>query len=397
MEVENKPKVRIHGQTSSALRQRLLDKYNHSCVSCGVKNEDIPLELAHLIPIASGGETIEENLTVLCPNCHQTFDREPREQEFVSFLAELLKQHPDFNDILQEPLLGNETRYRADLLVQRQSRTITEKLLIECKTHRVLTSAHIHKVILQLEKYRDAYGDCRLILAVPATLRPRDIYDLRLASIELWDLNYIAEHFSKQIKEAYPSYYKALFFVQLSRPPKPTREQELLGNLSVCKSGKADWHVYQSIVGDILEYLFTPPLGKPIPELSDKAQANRRDFIMPNYVDKGFWAFMRDKYSADYIVIDAKNYTKKVKKSEVLQIANYLKPHGAGLFGLIFSRVGGDSSGCEHTLREQWLVHRKLILVLDDDDVKEMLIAKSDGRAPEDILSQKIEHFRLSM
>ena len=74
-----------------------------------------------------------------------------------------------------------------------------------------------------------------------------------------------------------------------------------------------------------------------------------------------------------------------------------LKSHGAGLFGLIISRVGGDASGCEHTLREQWLVHRKLILVLDDEDMKEMLIAKSDGRAPEEILGQKIEHFRLSM
>lgn len=397
MDVENKQKVRIHRQSSSALRQRLLEKYNHSCVSCGVKNEEIPLELAHLIPIASGGEVTEENLTLLCPNCHRTFDRQPREHEFVSFLAELLKKHPEFSDMMQEPLLGNKTRYRADFLVQRQSRTITEKLLIECKTHRVLTSAHLHNVIAQLEKFRDAYGDCRLILAVPATLRARDIIDLKAASIELWDLNYIAEHFSKQIKEAYPSYYKAFLLAQISRPLKPTREQELLSNLSVCKTGKADWHVYQSLVGDILEYLFTPPLGKPIPDLSDKTQANRRDFIIPNYVDKGFWAFMREKYCADYIVIDAKNYTRKVKKSEVLQVANYLKPHGAGLFGLIVSRVGGDSSGCEHTLREQWLVHQKLILVLDDDDVKEMLIARSDGRAPEDILSQKIEHFRLSM
>ncbi len=87
----------------------------------------------------------------------------------------------------------------------------------------------------------------------------------------------------------------------------------------------------------------------------------------------------------------------KVKKSEVLQIANYLKSHGAGLFGIIVCRKGGDKSGCEHTLREQWMVHRKLILVLSDDDIKEMLIAKLDGRLPEEIVGQKIEQFRLSM
>jgi hypothetical protein len=118
---------------------------------------------------------------------------------------------------------------------------------------------------------------------------------------------------------------------------------------------------------------------------------------MPNYAEAGFWSFLRQKYEADYIIIDAKNHTRKVKKSDVLQIANYLKSHGAGLFGLIVSRKGGDTGSCEHTLREQWLVHRKLILILDDEDIKSMLMAKSDGRRVEEILGQRIEQFRLSM
>ncbi|WP_368205202.1 hypothetical protein [Aeromonas sp. s5] len=103
---------------------------------------------------------------------------------------------------------------------------------------------------------------------------------------------------------------------------------------------------------------------------------------------------MRKKYSADYVVVDAKNYSRKVKKSDILQIANYLKPHGAGLFGIIFSRNGGDSAGCLHTIREQWMVHQKLILVLDDTDVENMLLS-SGGAA--DLIGAKIEEFRLSM
>jgi hypothetical protein len=42
-------------------------------------------------------------------------------------------------------------------------------------------------------------------------------------------------------------------------------------------------------------------------------------------------------------------------------------------------------------------MHRKLILVLDDDDVRQMLVAKSDGRPAEDYLGQKIQAFRLKM
>lgn len=397
MDTENPRNKSINRRITAGLRQKLLEKYGYACAACGVNNESVPLELAHLVPLSHGGDTSEENLTLLCPDCHRSFDRQPREIEFVSFLTDILRRHPGYNDVRQEVLIGRETRYRADLIVQRRIHNKSEPLLIECKTPSIFTSARIQNVIDQLQTYRNVSGNKRVILAVPATLRERDLSALQAANIEVWDLRHLAEQFSKQIQEAPFSYYKVLLLAQLNRPAKPSRERALLDNLVACQPGKADWYVYQSLVGEILECLFTPPLGKPIPELSDQAKANRRDFIMPNYTDKGFWAFMREKYQADYVVVDAKNYTRKVKKAEVLQIANYLKPHGAGLFGIIVSRKGGDASGCEHTLREQWVIHRKLILVLDDDDIKEMLIAKSDGRIPEEIVGQKIEQFRLSM
>ena len=382
---------------TKALLQRILEKYNYACASCGVKSDVLPLEVAHIVPISIGGELSEENLTVLCPNCHQTLDRQPREYEFINFLTELLKLHSQFSDVRQEVLLGRETRFRADLIVKSSENNVKEVLLIECKNFLAVTPTHIQNVIVQLKNYKETYGDCRMVLAIPATLREQDLLMLSQANIVAWDLRYIVKHFSQQIKLAPPSYYKMLFLAQLVSAAKVSRTQGLLISLTRCNPGKADWYVYQKLIGEILEELFTPPLGTPMPESSDKSNSNRRDFIMSNYSEKGFWAFLRTKYEADYVVIDTKNYVGKVKKSDVLQIANYLRPHGAGLFGLIISRKGGDLSGCEHTLREQWIFHRKLILVLDDEDIQAMLMAKSDGRQPENILGQKIERFRLSM
>ena len=56
----------------------------------------------------------------------------------------------------------------------------------------------------------------------------------------------------------------------------------------------------------------------------------------------------------------------------MLQIANYLSPHGAGLFGMIIAR-DGTSRGAQWTIREQWVLRSKLVLVVTDDDIRQML------------------------
>ncbi|MFL1907220.1 HNH endonuclease [Plesiomonas shigelloides] len=395
--IEKRVTIKPHRRISVKLHQTLLKKHNHTCVSCGITDDVVRLQMAAIVPISQGGDLTEENFTILCPNCHRSFDRQPREHEFISFLSELINANDSYSNIKIEPLLGRQTRYRADLIVDRLQQTSKETLLIECKSYLIGGMARSKNIIHQLKKYKEAYGDCQMVLAVPGTLKEKELEIFSVENIEVWDLGYIAHNFKPQINSALPSFYKTLFLTQLARSTKPTREEELIESLEKCQPGRADCYVYQSLVGDILEHLFTPPLNKPIQELSDRTKTNRRDFIMPNYSDKGFWAFMREKYGADYVVVDAKNYTRKVKKAEALQMANYLKPHGAGLFGIIVSRQGSDSAGCEHTLREQWLISKKMILVLNDDDVIEMLIAKSDGRLPEDVLGRKIEQFRLSM
>lgn len=91
-----------------------------------------------------------------------------------------------------------------------------------------------------------------------------------------------------------------------------------------------------------------------------------------------------------------KTLEKVLQKKEVLQIANYLKVHGSGLFGIIVTRIGSSKSTI-HTLQEVWSLDKKLIIVLNDVDVEQMLLEKINNREPEAVLRQKIEDFRLSI
>jgi hypothetical protein len=384
-----------HGVIPERIREKVVQKCGNKCAMCGVDGELNPLEFAFIQSLTAGGEVSEENLTMLCPICHSRLDAEPREVEFVAFLAELLKKNSKYEDVRTEALIGQNTRFRADLLAERKGPP-TERILIECKKT-AIPARQLPQLLEQLRAYQLAYGQSRLILALPATLPPSSVEMLKVNNVEVWDLQYIATNFKSEILKADSGYYRLLFASHMGRSANLSIERKLIAQLKKTEPGMKDWSVYQSLVGEILELLFTPPLLKPLSELSDASKTNRRDFIMPNYAEEGFWAFLRSRYMADYVVVDAKNYIGKIKKAQVLQLANYLKIHGAGLLGMIICRKGADSGGCQVTLREQWIMHQKLILVLTDEDLEEMLLARSDNGKPEEVVGRKIEEFRLSM
>jgi hypothetical protein len=50
-----------------------------------------------------------------------------------------------------------------------------------------------------------------------------------------------------------------------------------------------------------------------------------------------------------------------------------------------------------HTIREIWLVQQKLLIVLTDTDIEQMLLNHRDGLPPESVIQEKIEAFRLSL
>ena len=60
---------------TSSLRRKILDRDNFTCQLCGNSNKSEPnllLEIDHIIPLAKGGITTEDNLQVLCWKCNRS-------------------------------------------------------------------------------------------------------------------------------------------------------------------------------------------------------------------------------------------------------------------------------------------------------------------------------------
>ena len=374
------------------VKDKLIEATDGKCPVCGAEN--VPLEIAHIIPIARGGTSAPENLTVLCANCHRSMDRGGfSEIEFNHYLYQLLQASPIFTENLMEPAVSKEPYSRADITTK--SAQNKKSILIECKNAAFLTGNRLKSAIAQIDRYRKESKFDSYVLAFPGRISAEGQKLVRESGIEVWDADFISNTFRKEIEKSTHPYFRNLFLSLAPIESLPI-EHQLLEKLKSCHPGKKYWSDYQKLVGQILEHLFCPPLQSPISESADKFSINRRDWIFPNYSDTGFWHFLRQTYKADYVVVDAKNYKNLISKKQVLQIANYLKPHGAGLFAIIATR-SGVNKGAELTIREQWMVHNKMILVINDANLEAMLLASSSGGESYKVLGQVIEDFRLSI
>jgi len=175
-----------------------------------------------------------------------------------------------------------------------------------------------------------------------------------------------------------------------------TKEEQFIAALKNTKAGKSDWAIYQKLCSDILSHLFCPPLGMPRYEKSDAEKRNRRDMIFENSNDHSYWRMLRQLYKADYIVADAKNYSELLDKQPILDLAYYLKEYGCGLFGIIVTRIG-ESTAATYAIKEQWINSKKMILVLNDADLIDMLKMRAIGSNPEELIKVKIGDFRMGL
>ncbi|MHB8057271.1 MAG: HNH endonuclease [Desulfuromonadaceae bacterium] len=373
------------------IKDRLIKNYDNKCAGCGA--EGVNLEVCHIVPQIHGGSDDEDNLTLLCSLCNYRFDSiRFTEAEFNNYLSLLIENSEKYKEVRQEERLARDKPFRADITAKSKD---DKTWLIECKNTSSFTPERLMQAANQIDNYRTVTKFDNYVLAFPGLLSEEQRNQLKSRGIVAWDLNNIANTFKNEIAKTRHPIFKNMFAAFTSRSSK-SPEEAFIDKLRRCDKGIRFWSEYQKLIGQILECLFCPPLEPPISELPDFNGVNRRDLILPNYSDNGFWCFIREKYLADYIVVDPKNHSKPVSKKEILQIANYLKPHGAGMFAIIVTRIGADK-GAMITIREQWAANQKMIVIINDGDIEAMLLAKSASGDPSKIIGQKIEQFRLSM
>lgn len=376
---------------------KLIERDGACCSSCGQLLNPDNVDIDHIIPYAYGGTDELENLHLVCPQCNRLLGNKPLlGAQFEEYIKELLRNHLDYSDIHSSIKTKNGV-IDADIIVNRKKGNKTDTIIAELKIATSYTSDRIVSIIESLVNYKRQCPFAKLAFVFPGELSKKYKYAFEKEGIEIWDRKYLANEFKEQIASQKSIFSKMLFYTIDDMSNSALTENKFIqkiDELKACPCGKEHWGNYQKIVGEIIEMLFFPELEAPISQSKDQYHKNRRDYIMPNYSTSNIWSFLREKYYADFIVIDAKNSGKAITKEDVLQIENYLKREGTGLFGIIIARKGLGQPA-EYALREAWIHNKKMIVVLNDDDIEQMLLDKKNGNDPAKIIRKKIEDFRL--
>ena len=197
------------------------------------------------------------------------------EMEFSNYLYQLLEKNQAFSNNIIEAKISQDPILRADITTNRILNSKKNSILVECKNASFLTGNRLKATIHQIERYRENTNFDRYVLAFPGRMSKAGQLLVKLSGIEVWDADFIATTFRKEIEESTHPYFRNLFLSLATIDSLPI-ERQLLENLKSCQPGKKYWSDYQKLVGQILEHLFCPPLESPKPESSDKFKLNRR-------------------------------------------------------------------------------------------------------------------------
>ncbi len=175
-----------------------------------------------------------------------------------------------------------------------------------------------------------------------------------------------------------------------------TKGTDLCNELKRIKKGRSAWAQYEKTCEKILKYLFNNDLHGWHAQKRTDDGLNRYDYVCRVRPATEFWKFVIDHLDSRYVLFEFKNYAGKIKQGQILTTEKYLLERGLRRMAIIMTRVGAEPHAVAMTqgaMRE----HGKLMLIVDDERVCEMLHMKERGEDPTDCLFEIADNFLLTL
>jgi hypothetical protein len=205
---------------------------------------------------------------------------------------------------------------------------------------------------------------------------------------DLFEQRYITKAVGTNIirELIYPFLAKKLSGNQVTN--KLTTAQRLIERLKNCPTGLEGWKQFENLCLEIIKFVFSDSFRniRIKPQGRNYSGTDIRDFIIANSGNHELWRDLKSFYKCNNIIIECKNFESEIGNDEFRQISDYLEKDYIGQFGIILTRKGLSDQG--KIKQREFLSNRvkKLILVLAEEDIIDLIRKKSQNEEPELIL-----------
>lgn len=168
-------------------------------------------------------------------------------------------------------------------------------------------------------------------------------------------------------------------------PSLAEKADTLLDELDSIEPGREYAGDFEDFVEEALSFLFEPDLTSPDSQVYSSNGDHISDITFRNDATSGFWHDVKHRYDCQVLVVEAKN-KKKLPNEDLNQLMSRLSPSKAQ-YGIIVCR--GISDNDIHRVVNRMAREDRGVLILTDQDIREMLRIKGKGRKPVDYTAEK--------
>jgi hypothetical protein len=215
--------------------------------------------------------------------------------------------------------------------------------------------------------------------------------------LSVWDLDTLLTK-----ARPFPDLYQEVKDLTSGAPPREAPTKDDVGTALI---GELETHIaentltpgqYEDLCRRVFSHVFDPRLYgfKKQPNTSDGA--NRYDFICRIESGHWFWDDLRSDFRTKAILFECKNYNDKITADQVYSTERYLFTGALRTVCFLISRLGPDD-GCIRAAQGAMRESGKLILLLSNEDLIELIKLKADKNGPENFLDEKIWNFIISL
>ncbi|MDR7088598.1 restriction endonuclease [Cellvibrio fibrivorans] len=326
-----------------------------------------------------------------------SFEIEKLSSEFFELLCAKLLQAEGY--IVQE-LEHRGRDIGIDLELRDQN---NQKIAVEVKIFRRprTSTRYLKDVASQLKRGADLIKADRMLLIISMVLPGHILKDIQSLGVEVKDSRWIRNALanSPDIENEFENLVMAQESIKSSLNQSvqvDQRARELIESLKKLDCGRAKWNDYENICIDILNYLFFPSFKVPKVQSRSEDGLDRRDAVYPIGNGHAFWDELKRDSHSRFAVAEFKNLCEAPTQKEVESIQQYLFVKAKRMFGILCCRHSPSQSALK-AKRRAWIEFDKLIVILSDDDMIDMLNMKGGGEDPAEVIDSQLEEFWLEL